>query len=433
MTQSTLNSPWYQAMMAQVLRGPQRGPQYPAEAGLNAVGDLAQALQMKRMTDKGEAKDAATQSDNTNAYATALNNLGSKDNSTWDVGGGMDASGDPGQINVSPAVNASPAQRMAAALRGSPEMAQQMGPELAKQLTAPHPMSLGPTGQAYDPLTLKPGESPFGDPRIKSKEQLAQEEELKGAAGPAPQPTVGMTPEAEAQALRIAEANRKATLAAQQETWGQPVEEKGPDGKPIAVQYGNKGTRRVVEGAIPKGQQPTRQMQPKAINDLSAAGDQAAAMDRLTGGFKPEYGGHTVLGGLSNTIGRLTGDSTGQTQWWQDYQVQLNQMRNKLFGAALTAQEKSEFEKAVINPRMDPGEIQKNLQRQDQLATVAARKLAKAYTAAGYNKEAVEDAIGMSIEDLSGTAKPGPGDYTNPPQSGAAPQASGGWSVKRVQ
>ncbi|WP_343883373.1 hypothetical protein [Rhodanobacter caeni] len=41
----------------------------------------------------------------------------------------------------------------------------------------------------------------------------------------------------------------------QSETWSQPVDEAGPDGKPIRVQYSNTGERRVVEGAapIPKG------------------------------------------------------------------------------------------------------------------------------------------------------------------------------------
>jgi len=41
----------------------------------------------------------------------------------------------------------------------------------------------------------------------------------------------------------------------QNETWSQPVDEAGPDGKPIRVQYSNTGERRVVEGAapIPKG------------------------------------------------------------------------------------------------------------------------------------------------------------------------------------
>ncbi len=198
-------------------------------------------------------------------------------------------------------------------------------------------------------------------------------------------------------------------------TWNNPVTEQGPDGKPIAVRYSNQGGRQVVEGAIPQVPTPTRQMQPKAINDLSDAGSQAAAMDRLSGGFKPEYGGHTVLGGLSNTIGRLTGDPTGQTQWWQDYQTQLNLMRNKLFGAALTAQEKSEFEKAVINPRMNPGEIQENLKRQDELAYQAARKLAKAYTSAGYPKDAVEGALGFNLDQLQGVDPPNAQGYTDPP------------------
>ncbi len=35
------------------------------------------------------------------------------------------------------------------------------------------------------------------------------------------------------------------------ETWANPVTEAGPDGKPIQVRYGNRGGRRVVEGASP--------------------------------------------------------------------------------------------------------------------------------------------------------------------------------------
>lgn len=37
----------------------------------------------------------------------------------------------------------------------------------------------------------------------------------------------------------------------EQETFGNPVTERGPDGKLVSVQYGNKGTRRPVQGAVP--------------------------------------------------------------------------------------------------------------------------------------------------------------------------------------
>jgi hypothetical protein len=41
----------------------------------------------------------------------------------------------------------------------------------------------------------------------------------------------------------------------QNETWNQPVDETGPDGRPIRVQYSNTGQRRVVEGAAPATKQ----------------------------------------------------------------------------------------------------------------------------------------------------------------------------------
>lgn len=36
-----------------------------------------------------------------------------------------------------------------------------------------------------------------------------------------------------------------------EETFSNPVTERGPNGQPISVQYGNRGTRRVIEGAMP--------------------------------------------------------------------------------------------------------------------------------------------------------------------------------------
>lgn len=210
----------------------------------------------------------------------------------------------------------------------------------------------------------------------------------------------------------------------EQESWGQPVTEQGADGKPIVVRYSNKNGRQIVPGAIPRPQQPTRQMQPKAINDLSQIGATAAQMDRLVSGFKPGYGGGmagTHLGGeTANMLGRTFGDSTGRAQWWQDYQDWKNLARHTLFGAALTKTEAPQFDRAAVTPNMNEEEIQKNLKRQMDLANVAARKLAKGYTGAGYDKDAVEGALGMSLEDITGAEGPTPQDYVTKSAGGPA-------------
>lgn len=401
--QSYLDSPQYQALVAQVLQG-QSGSRSPAEAIAKGLGGLADAWVLKKMEDKGKKQQA----DYGNTIANAVHNEYDYDQTpSRDTvmarllgSGNSDVVNDVSQMALAQALQP---QQPFTLNEGSVRY----GPD--GKVVANNPKPTPPPA----PFTLSPGATRFS-PDGKPIASLPEKE-------PPPQPftlTPGATrfgPDGKPLASLPDKPNQGPN-----ETWNNPVPETGPDGKPILVRYSNLGNRQVVEGAKPVTPTPTRQMQPKAINDLSDAGAQTAAMDRLSGGFKPEYGGHTVLGGLSNTIGRLTGDPTGQTQWWQDYQVQLNQMRNKLFGAALTAQEKSEFEKAVINPRMSPDEIQKNLKRQDELAYAAARKLAKAYIGAGYPKDAVEGALGVNLDQLETVAPPDASGYTQPPPGGSA-------------
>ncbi len=73
-------------------------------------------------------------------------------------------------------------------------------------------------------------------------------------------------------------------------------------------------------------------------------------------GFDDNFAGQPLgLGELRNSIGRTFGGGPQQqAEWWQDYQTKKNITRNNLFGSALTATEKGEFEKADINPSMDP-------------------------------------------------------------------------------
>lgn len=162
-------------------------------------------------------------------------------------------------------------------------------------------------------------------------------------------------------------------------------------------------------------QRPEKPLPMGAINSLADIGGQAQSLERMKGGFQDRYGGNVMLGELSNTIGRTFGDSTGQSQWWQDYQNVKNQIRNKLFGSALTETERVEFEKAQITPNMDSQQIKINLARQEALAQQAARKLARAYLSSGYSPEAVEGALGIPLDALEqprevpGYAPPQPG------------------------
>lgn len=150
---------------------------------------------------------------------------------------------------------------------------------------------------------------------------------------------------------------------------------------------------------------PGRPLPAMTIKDLGTKGQAVDDLNRLTEGFQDGYGGYkTSWGGdVSNAVGRNWGLGLGeQANWWQDYQSRKNVVRNQLFGSALTAQEKGEFDKADISPGMTPATIRQNLARQQTAVTNAARKMATALAKQNYSREAIEAALGMSLDDLGG-------------------------------
>lgn len=138
-----------------------------------------------------------------------------------------------------------------------------------------------------------------------------------------------------------------------------------------------------------------------AVKSLTEAGEMLSNSSRFVETFQPEFGGKTITGGLGNTIGRITGDETGQSQWWQDYELHQSMVRNKLFGSALTKVEVDSWNKAAVNPRMDPVQIEENLARRAMLERKAGARLAKTYYTAGtYPPEQIEAATGLSYDDV---------------------------------
>ena len=156
-----------------------------------------------------------------------------------------------------------------------------------------------------------------------------------------------------------------------------------------------------------------------AVKALSEAGEGFGDLSRIAGSFQPDYAGWRIgkLGEAANQLARTTGiGNTSAADWWSDYAQKRNVVRNKLFGSALTSQEKAEFEKADITPGMTPDAIQKVLARQQAAATAAARKLAAYHVKTGRDPAEIEAAMGVGLDELglqgsggdSGPAAPRP-------------------------
>ena len=131
--------------------------------------------------------------------------------------------------------------------------------------------------------------------------------------------------------------------------------------------------------------------------DGTKLANQAAGVDKLVDlseTFKPAYAGYpTDAAGTVAVLvaGKLSDpESVGLYQWWQNYQDHVNKVRNDLFGAALTAPEKAEFEKAMVTKGMSSVQAEANLKRQADIALKAYNKLEGVLRIQGYSKSALD-------------------------------------------
>lgn len=153
------------------------------------------------------------------------------------------------------------------------------------------------------------------------------------------------------------------------------------------------------------------------VEKLSKQQGTAAAFLDLHSTYKDDYAGTPGLADAQNFGGRFgVGKYADQSNWWQNYQEQINQTRHQLFGSALTATEKAAFDKAVVVPGMDAMEIKRRLAQQAKAVTQAYNKLKVNYGKAGYNVGNFEDMVGP--EDVPLPGKPVVPPAATPPAAG---------------
>lgn len=130
------------------------------------------------------------------------------------------------------------------------------------------------------------------------------------------------------------------------------------------------------------------------LSDLATKSENAVNLRSLANNFKDDYGGYRVdaLGRGAIMLALRSDDPAKKDfgQWWQQYDLFANQIRNQLFGSALTRTEAIAFESAMITPGMSPTQIKANLQRQAEAAENGFKKIANASIAQGYSKSAIE-------------------------------------------
>lgn len=167
----------------------------------------------------------------------------------------------------------------------------------------------------------------------------------------------------------------------------------------------------------PAEAQTVKDLNPTEIKELSALGNKRDNVKYIVDGFKDDYSG--VGNATQNLVGRYTGTSKDQVLWWQGYQGFVNQVRNDLFGASLTAPEKAEFEKTIVTTGMNPVNAKANLARQMEIINNAVERQREIY---GASKRANQEQVNAAL----GTPKTAPA----PAKKQAAPTAEDSEAVK---
>jgi len=157
---------------------------------------------------------------------------------------------------------------------------------------------------------------------------------------------------------------------------------------------------------IPEGAAPIPESAAKRIIEQTGEYDQLIGIGDT---FDPSYAGYksNFLGDAAIEAKKRFGEgeeSVKMVQWWQGYQSYVNNVRNRLFGAALTSTEKTEFLKAMVTPGMKPAQIEANLRRQKEIVRKAIARESKRFDNPRFM--GIRDILGQHYEGvLNGGAR----------------------------
>jgi hypothetical protein len=207
------------------------------------------------------------------------------------------------------------------------------------------------------------------------------------------------------------------------------------------LQYGTPEFQRfVLTGSL--SNEKARQFSVGDITKLTEEGNKFGSITGFSEKFKDEYAGYKTQGAgdaatyLGRNVPWMPGAASKEaTAFWQEYDRYKNVVRNELFGSALTAPETANFERADINPGMDPQTIRANLAIQKESVTSALKKKASALIQAGFDPAPIAAAYGLDLKDLGITTQRMKGATSVPGTTAATPEAqtSGAPAVGEVR
>lgn len=162
------------------------------------------------------------------------------------------------------------------------------------------------------------------------------------------------------------------------------------------------------------------------IEELSSQADQVQELLGLRNDFDPSFSGFgSRVGNFRGRFGIGSDAQERQSDWWQRMEAFDNVVRNKLFGASLTAGEQAAWERTTVTPNMAPDRIQKNLDQRAALLRSALTRRANAYKAGGYAVPVIDIAAAVNAGAASITSAADRAAKVNPRQQRLAKDYTG--------
>ena len=137
----------------------------------------------------------------------------------------------------------------------------------------------------------------------------------------------------------------------------------------------------------------------KTADSLAETAGILDSVENLQGSFNKRFVGRPIAGNALIAINKVVGGDKELANWWQSYQGYVAEVRNKLFGATLTPNEKESFNKFTITPSMNSDIAISNLKRQQEITEAALARRART-TAVTYGDEIVSETIGRDPQSL---------------------------------
>ena len=171
---------------------------------------------------------------------------------------------------------------------------------------------------------------------------------------------------------------------------------------------------------------------PHTIEKLSTYSDAPGKTSDFLNRYKDDYSGLGPISDITVWAGEkvpgMPQSARDAAEWWKSYQEHKNVVRSRLFGSALTDNERREWEKQDITPQTNPEIVRKVLARRAELEQQAWRKIRDRFKNSGYDMsgfDTVDDILG-ELEPPPAVGRgqlPTPNSRTAPPAGGAAAPA----------